>query len=262
MNNSDLGRAHAFLLRHRYIETKSVRRSVSKEEREIATMLRDAEPAMKELLREFLQGEGLELKEYNDLDAKGIALGATVFAVVRLPDTNAPFFGYERLTSRMRQAKGVDSDIAAKVWFTQIWFVHLDLLYTRRNRASSEMQGYVETSFAREVLVNAVKDYINDHVRKLEKESLENDAIYKFLTAEKGGRVSSCCDAFLDLMLEAGLLELIGPNTFRQTLLSAVEMKLNFDRQLAPLLPVGDPSGSTRSLLIREEEQSELMRSE
>jgi hypothetical protein len=251
MNNTDLGRVHAYLLHHRYAETKSVRRNVSKEERDIATMLRDAEPDMRVLLREILEGQGLALREYNEFDVKGIPVGATVFAVVRLPDTAAPVFGQTRLLDRMKQVRGIETDLSAKVWFVQIWFVCLDILYTRRNRSPSEMQGYVDSVFSKDVLVNAVKSYINDHVRKLDKGALNDDSIYKILSEEKGNRVLDCCRAFLDLMVESGLLEQNCDN-YRQTILSACEMKLNFDRQLASLLPSGDPISEARTLLVHE----------
>ena len=44
-------------------------------------------------------------------------------------------------------------------------------------------------------------------------------------------------------------------NVFRQTLLSAYEIKLNFDRQLAPLLSLNDPLASAASVLVTENEE-------
>jgi len=55
-------------------------------------------------------------------------------------------------------------------------------------------------------------------------------------------------------MVDAGLLDLVGQDSYRQTLLFAYEMKMNYDRQLAKLLPSADPYLSASTLLIVETE--------
>lgn len=254
MNNSDLGRAQAFLLRHRYAETKSSRRNVSKEEREIATMLRDADPQMRALLEEIFDGQGLLLKSFREFDVTGIPAGATAFILARKPDSTPPFFGTDRLVARMRQVghfKPSDSD--AKIWFTQLWFILLDLLYTRKNRSPNEMQEWVDTALTRTVFIDTVKNYLNDQVRKIDPATLKTTAVYDTLTSVKEGTVAQLCNAFLDLMADAGLLEEIEADVYRQSLLFAFEMKLNHDRQLSPLLPSAKPFDSASAVLIEED---------
>lgn len=253
MNNSDLGRVQAYLLRHRYVETKSARRNISKEEREVATMLRDADISIRILLEEIFDGQGLELKSFNEFEAAGIPLGATVFVLARKPDFTPPFFGTEKLIARMRQvSRAIGSDAEAKIWFTQLWFILLDLLYTRKNRGPNALQDWVETTFTKAVFVDAVKEYLNDHVRKIDTSTLKTDAVYKVLTNPnlKEGTVSQLCNAFLELMADAGLLDVMGQDSYRQTLLFAYEMKMNYDRQLAELLPNADPFLSASTLLV------------
>jgi hypothetical protein len=257
VNNSDLGRVQAYLLRHRYAETKSARRNISKEERDVATMLRGADASMRTLLEEIFDGQGLELKSFNEFEAAGVPIGATVFVLARKPDFTPPFFGTEKLIARMRQVRrGIGSDAEAKIWFTQLWFILLDLLYTRKSRGPNALQDWVETSFAKNVFVDVVKEYINDHVRKIDPSTLKTDAVYKVLTNTelKEGTVSQLCNAFLELMVDAGLLDLVGQDSYRQTLLFAYEMKMNYDRQLAKLLPGADPYLSASTLLIVETE--------
>jgi len=251
VNNSDLGRVQAYLLRHRHAETKPGRRNISKEEREVATMLRDADSSMRTLLEEIFDGQGLELKSFNEFEAAGIQVGATVFVLARKPDFNPPFFGTEKLIARMRQVRsGIDKDSEAKIWFTQLWFILLDLLYTRKNRGPNALQDWVETSFVKDVFVDAVKEYINDHVRKIDPSTLKTDAVYKALTSQKEGTVTQLCNAFLELMRDAGLIDEMGQDSYRQTLLFAYEMKMNYDRQLAKLLPSTDPFSSASMLLV------------
>ncbi|WP_157273719.1 hypothetical protein [Thiobacillus denitrificans] len=258
MNNSDMGRVHAYLLRHRFIETKSGRRNVSREEREIATLLRDADFAMRRQFEEILDGQGLQLVAFTSFDVKGIASGATVFMLARKPDSAPPFWGTERLVSRMLQVRGINNDAEAKTWFTQLWFVLLDLLYTRKNRSPNAMQDWVDTTFTKEVFIDAVKDYLNDQVRKIDPGTLEVDQVYKTLTSLKTGAEAQVCNAFLELMLDAGLIEEVNKDAYRQSLLFAYEMKTNFDRQLAHLLPSLDQLAAATEILVeRTEEETE-----
>ncbi len=258
MNNSDMGRVHAYLLRHRFIETKSSRRNVSREEREIATLLRDADFTMRRQFEEILDGQGLQLVAFTTFDVKGIASGATVFILARKPDSAPPFWGTDQLVSRMLQVRGLNNDAEAKIWFIQLWFVMLDLLYTRKNRSPNAMQDWVDTTFTKEVLIDAVKDYLNDQVRKIDPGTLEVDQVYKTLTSLKTGAEAQVCNAFLELMLDAGLVEEIGKDVYRQSLLFAYEMKSNFDRQLAHLLPSQDLLAAATEILVeRTEEETE-----
>jgi len=250
MNNSEMGRVHAWLLRHRIVESRSARRSVSKEEREIAGLLMNADYAVRCQLEEILDGQGLVLVSLTSLDAKGIASGATVFMLSRKPDSGAPFWGTERLVGRMMQSRGINTEVEAKTWFIQLWFLLLDLLYTRKNRSPNAMQDWVDTSFIKDVFVDAVKDYLNERVRKIDPSSLETDRVYRILTSPKEGGIAMACNAFLELMVDAALLEEVGENTYRQSLLFAYEMKNNFDRQLNPLLPAQDPFGAATDILV------------
>lgn len=255
MNNSDLGRVQAYLLKYRFAETKSSRRNISLEERQVATMLRDADSSMRNLLEEILAGQGLELKSFNEFEAAGIPVGATVFVLARKPEFNPPFFGTEKLITRMRQgSRSMTSDAEAKIWFVQLWFILLDLLYTRKNRGPNSLQNWVETSFAKEIYIDTVKDYINDNVRKIDPSTLKTDAVYRALTSQKEGAVRQLCNAFLELMTDAGLLDRMGEDNYRQTLLFAYEIKTNYDRQLASLMPSADPFFSASTLLVTDAE--------
>lgn len=253
LNNNELGRVQAYLLRHRYIETKSSKRKVSREENELATLLRDADGSMRNLLSEILDGQGLILLQYIDTEVPGMPLGATVFVLVRKPDSAPPFFGLEKLLSRMKRGS-IKTDTEAKIWFVQIWFVHLDLICTRKNRAPSEMLKYVDAIFKQDVLVDTVRLYINDHVCKLDSSIISNDIVYKTLADATEAKIKMAVVGFLELLTEAGLLYTSDEDVYRQTLLSAAEMKINYDRQLAPLMPSTDVISASRSLLIQEEE--------
>lgn len=250
MNNSELGRVQAYLLRHRMASTHALRKMIGKEEREVAVMLRDADPSMYRLLTEILEGQGYLLVEMVADDALGIPQGATIFLLPRKPDFQSPLFGTERMVATMR-VRGVESDTVAKTWFVQLWFVLLDILYTRRNRSPNALQGWVDTPFNKTVFIDSVKAYINDVVRKIDVTTLADDGVWEILTSRKEGTVAQLCTAFLDLMCDASLLEDIDANTtYRQTLLSALEVKLNYDRQLASVVLPTEPFLAASTVLI------------
>jgi hypothetical protein len=255
LNNTDLGRVQAYLMRHRIISTHALRRNLSKEEREIATLLRDCDPSMRELLEEIFEGHGFTLESMNDLDANAIPTGATVFLLARLPDFNSPCYGVDRLISKMRQVRGIDSDADAKIWFVQLWFILLDLLYTRRDRHPNSFQDWVETAFRKTVCFDCVKEYINEHVLKIDRTTLKTDQIYAALKGPKEATFTQLCNAFIEAMVNASLLEeLESKTTYRQTLLFAYEVKINFDRQLATVMLPAAPFEAATAVLVSESE--------
>ena len=125
---------------------------------------------------------------------------------------------------------------AAKIWFTQIWLLHLDLMYSAKDRGPHERSQWLESGFTKEQLIEALRAHINGFVRKLNPEIGETSEVYTVLCAEKGADVPRYVGRFLKLMVDAGMLEEIAPDSYRQSLLAAVEMKANYDRVLAPLM--------------------------
>lgn len=124
----------------------------------------------------------------------------------------------------------------AKIWFTQIWLIHLDLLYTQRDRGPHERHKWLDASFTRDMLEQSVREHINGFIRRLNPTELVSSEVYEVLTSEKGVDITRYTKRFLDLMCEGGMLDERGNGVYRQSLLSAVEIKENFDRTLAPLM--------------------------
>jgi hypothetical protein len=114
----------------------------------------------------------------------------------------------------------------------------------------------VDTAFNRAVFTEAVKNYINDSVLKVDRNTLRTTTIYDALTSAKEGTITQLCTAFLEIMEEAALLERLQEDVYRQSLLFAFEMKMNYDRQLVPLLPALSPFDSASTILIEEVEES------
>ena len=249
MTPFEMGKASAFLLKHRKVEEKSERRSIQREERDIAEILREAPLDSMRFLEEMMTGYGFDLVTLSSFDVKGIAPGSRVYLLVRLSNAECPLLDSNRLVERMstKENKAKEGRASeAKIWFTQIWLMHLDLIYTALDRGPLERNLWLEATFTEEKLAQAVLEHINGYVRRLNPQECEQSDVYQTLIAEKGSDRTRYVKRFLSIMVDAGMLEEVGQNTYRQSLLSAVEMKANYERVLGPLM-LDIPTESART---------------
>lgn len=233
MNRLETGRVMGHLLRHRRLDTTSKRKTRG-DERELALVLAHAGIDERADLEGVLQGMGYDLAHFDDFKTQGIAPGGQVFLLIRRLDQASELFSERWIDERMQVRN--DTVTTRRIWFTQFWFVLLDLLYTQRGRVPTEVSRYVETTFTRADLADAMRGYINDKVRKLGKEAIVDDAVYACLIAESGSQVDKYADRFLELMADGALLDGLGDERYRQSLLGAVEMKNNYLQGLEPWL--------------------------
>ena len=245
MTPYDMGRISAFLILHRKLEDRSDKRGMRPDEKELGALLREATVDELRDLEDLMSGQGFVLVQLTSFDIEGIGPGSRVYLAARRADMPSCLVD----GSHIPEGMGLPTQpTAAKIWFTQIWLLHLDLLYTQLDRSPSERGRWISASFTREMLQDAVHAHINDHVRKLNVVQLGDSEVYDVLCAEKGTDISKRVKRFLDLMCRGGLLEERGEGVYRQTLLSAVEMKENFDRSLAPLMLASEQTGQRTTI--------------
>jgi hypothetical protein len=243
-----MGRVLAFLLQHRRMETQP-RGKGRQDERELARLLDEADLEARTELEGLLQGFGFDLASFDDFQTQGLAPGGKVFLLPRRLDQVSALFSERWIDERM-QLKN-ETITSRRIWFTQLWFVLLSLFYTRRNRVATEVTRYVETTFTRADLVQAMHEYINDLVRKLGQDALQGDAVYNCLIAESGGQVDKYAGRFVELMVDGGLVDDLGTDRYRQSLLGAVEIKNNHLQGLEPWIQAAGPLEAGRELLVR-----------
>jgi len=248
MNRLEMGRVMAFLLRHRRLETIPRGRGRS-DERELARLLNEADTVARAELEGLMQGFGFDLAHFDDFKTQGLAPGGQIFLLVRRLDQTSALFSERWIDERMQVRN--DSVTTRRIWFTQLWFVLLFLFYTRRSRVATEVARYVETTFTRADLVQATHQYINDLVRKLGKDAVQDDVVYNCLIAESGTQVDKYADRFLGLMVDGALIDDLGAERYRQSLLGAVEMKNNHLQGLEPWIQTTDPLEAGRGMLVR-----------
>lgn len=245
MTPYDMGRISAFLIVHRKLEDRSDKRGMRPDEKELGVLLREATVDELRDLEDLMSGQGFVLVQLTSFDVEGIGPGSRVYLAARRADMPS----YLVDGGHVPEGMGMPTQpTAARIWFTQIWLLHLDLLYTQLDRSPSERGRWINASFTREMLQDAVHAHINDRVRKLNATQLGNSEVYDVLCAEKGTEISKRVKRFLDLMCKGGLLEERDEGAYRQTLLSAVEMKENYDRSLAPLMLAAEPDGHCAAL--------------
>lgn len=255
-----MGQIMAHMLKTRKLDSTASKRKSRVDEHTLALALRDASLDERAELEGLFRGFGYDLVHFTDFNTQGIAPGGHLFLLVRrLGEVNALFS--ESWIDEYLQLRG-NNVTERRIWFVQIWFVLFSLFYTRRNRVITEISRYVETNFARLDLARAVHEYINELVRKIGSDTIHNDVVYKCLTSETGKQVEQYCDRFLDLMCDGGLLDRLGEDRYRQSLLSAAEMRNNHLQGLEPWLSTVEsmdtnPLESGRTLLIRTDDRME-----
>lgn len=246
MTPYDMGRVSSFLIKHRKIEDKPDKKGQQREEKDLAAVLREASIENMRDLEELMSGQGFSLITLSNFDVPGIGHGARVYLLARRADSICPLLNTGRLAERMDSASGRAT--AAKIWFTQIWLIHLDLLYTQRDRGPHERHNWLDAIFTRDILEQSVREHINGFVRRLNPAELACSDVYEVLTSEKGADIARYTKRFLDLMCEGGMLDERSDGVYRQSLLSAVEIKENFDRTLAPLMIVSSDLSAPAAL--------------
>lgn len=245
MTPYDMGRISAFLIMYRKLEDRSDKRGMRRDEKDLAVILKEASVDELRDLEELMGGQGFVFVQLSSFDVEGIGPGSRVYLAARRADMPSCLVDGSYVVERMGKSSG---PTAAKIWFTQIWLLHLDLIYTQLDRSPLERGRWINAWFTREMLQQAVSTHINDYVRRLNPVELVNSEVYEVLCAEKGTDVPRYVKRFLEIMCEGGLLEERGEDAYRQTLLSAVEMKENFDRSLAPLMLVSEQLGQRTAM--------------
>jgi len=233
MNFTETGRIFKYLLDHRRLETFSARRRGQLDEKSMALTLRDAAPDQRSQLEAMLTGAGYELSQFNFINTPGLPPGGDVFLATRRLDHPGEVQAERSIEERMQVRN--DTVTQRRIWFCQLWMVHLHLLYTRRDRGPSEVSRYIETTFLRADLVHETREYINDLVRKLDRNTLADDSVYMCLTAETGTQLEAYADRFLNLMADAALLDRLEEDKYRQSLVSAAEIRNNYLQGLEPI---------------------------
>ncbi|MDX5376116.1 MAG: hypothetical protein LPK08_01165 [Halomonas sp.] len=237
MNMTEMGEVVAYLLRYRSAERtpgggrkRRAAREGQLSERDVCALIDDASEAEREALRDFLAGQGLRLKAFESGDYPGIAPGSRYYALLPDPELEQPpLYTREPVFEALKLRQESRAELAQ--WYLQLWLLMHTLLYTRYNRALSDVSRYQEATFAGAELTELMRDQL-ETLRSLGEEAPEASRV---LLEERGEDISRRVRAFIDLQVRAGLLESLRDaeasagaeesvgEVWQQTLLGALE---------------------------------------
>ncbi|WP_155834383.1 hypothetical protein [Halotalea alkalilenta] len=231
MNMTEMGEVVAFLLRYRTAESHPAGgrkrrgpRVGQLSERDVCALLNGAEEHERTALAALLEGFGLRLTELGAGDYPGIQPGARVYLL--LPDPEAelpPLFSLDPSFAALRLRQESKGELAQ--WFLQLWMLTMTLLYTRCNRAPSDVSRYQEATFCAEELVELTREQL-EYLRGLGERAPRSSRV---LLEERGEDLARRVRGFIELLARAGHLEHPRENesaqeVWQQTLLGAVEV--------------------------------------
>lgn len=230
MNMTEMGEVVAYLLRYRAAERlpaggrkRRAARDGQLSERDVCALIDDASDIEREALRDFLAGQGLRLRVYEAGDYPGIAPGSRYYALLPDPDMDQPpLYTREPVFQALRLRQESRAELAT--WYLQLWLLMHTLLYTRYNRALSDVSRYQEATFAGAELI----ELLRDQVETLRGQGDETSEAQRSLLDERGEDLSRRVRAFIDLHVSAGMLEPVRDDetvgdVWQQTLLGALE---------------------------------------
>lgn len=256
MNMTEMGEVVAYLLRYRTAERQpgsGRKRRAAREgqlaERDVCALIDDALDTEREALRDFLAGQGLRLRTFESGDYPGIAPGSRLYAL--LPDTELeqpPLYTREPVFDALRLRQESRAELAQ--WYLQLWLLLQTLLYTRLNRALSDVSRYQEATFTTAELIELMREQL-ESLRALGDATPETSRV---LLEERGEDIARRVKAFIDLQVRAGHLEAIrdsrddaeDSDIWQQTLLGALEAEQVGVHHLSHLVDLlsGEPQSS------------------
>ncbi|SDJ61151.1 hypothetical protein [Billgrantia gudaonensis] len=244
MNMTEMGEVVAYLLRYRSAERapgSGRKRRAAREgqlaERDVCALIDDASDLEREALRDFLAGQGLRLKVFEAGDYPGIAPGSRYYALLPDPELEQPpLYTRDPVFEALKLRQESRAELAQ--WYLQLWLLMHTLLYTRYNRALSDVSRYQEATFTTAELAELLREQL-EALRELGEAAPETS---RALCEERGEDVSRRVRAFIDLQARAGLLEAVRSDDreaegeiWQQTLLGALESEQVGVHQLAHL---------------------------
>ncbi len=233
MNMEEMGQVVAYLLRHRIVETRPASGRSNDEERSVAKILLSMAPEDRLSLGGIFAGMRLVVVDYDSFSIPALPKNARVFLLARDIAQGDPssVLAPEIIVDAMRE-KGNESAAEAAAWFVHLWLVHLELIYTDKGRAPSQLQQYAEGMFDFDVFLAKVREHFEDLRQSLDRNEIPANAVFKTFEKSSQAEEDRRCRRFVKLMVDASLLTTIAKDTYQQTLLSAYEIKRNYERGL------------------------------
>lgn len=233
MNMEEMGQVVAYLLRYRIVETRPASGRSHDEERAVAKLLLAMPPEDRRSLDGIFAGMRLVVADYDSFTIPALPKGASVFLLARDIARGDPssVLAPEVIVEAMKE-KGNESAREAAAWFVHLWLVHLELIYTDKGRSPSQIQRYAEGMFDFDVFLAKVREHFEELRQGLDRNEVPANAVFRTFEKSSHAEGERRCRRFVKLMVDASLLTTIAKDLYQQTLLSAHEIKRNYERGL------------------------------
>ncbi|HYD62828.1 MAG TPA: hypothetical protein VEC35_20915 [Noviherbaspirillum sp.] len=234
MDMEEMGQIIAYLVQHRVVETKPARRRTNDEERAVAKLLLALAPDERHRLDRTFVGMRYMLADFDALNVPALPRGARVFLLARDLANGEPsgILSPKVVIDGMRYRGRNEPVRESAAWFVHLWLVHLEMIYTDHGRTPSTMQRFAEGIFEFDDFVGRVREHLEDMRRNVNRHALPESAVFKVFEQATQHEIEGRCRYFVRLMVDASLLETFDKDVYQQTLLSAFEIKQNYERGL------------------------------
>jgi|TARA_B100000749_G_C18387299_1_gene448682 hypothetical protein len=245
--DDNLGHLLTFMLRHREARLGSGTRKSHPGELDVAKALDDLDIQQWDVLGKLAEAFGFKLEIVEGGPGRP-EIGERTFLFLRNPQSGMPEFGGSHSALEAMKRQKNETQQTARTWWIFIWSHHMALLYD--GRSLTEVSRFTGADFRREHLVGLVMSGI-DTLSRIDV-APDKRAIFAqiLLEVDPHREVQIRVDSFLMTMTEAGLLEQVGDDVFRQTLLAAKEAAHSVEIGLGDLfeIPLEDPVEGTLNL--------------
>lgn len=233
MNIEETGQVVAHLLQHRIVETRPANGRSSDEQREVAKLLLNMTPDDRRSLESMFTGMRLSLVDYDPLTVPALPKNNRVFLLARNIANGDPsgVLAPEIVIEAMKE-KGSEPAREAAAWFVHLWLIHLDLLYTDHGRSPSNMDRYAEGMFDFDLLLARAREHFEELRQGLDRNEVPANAVFRTFEKASHAEGERRCRRFVNLMVDAALLTTISKDVYQQTILSAHEIKRNYEHGL------------------------------
>lgn len=234
MDMKEMGQAVSYLLQHRSVETKPAGRNIRDEEKNVGRILLNMTTDERHTMEVLFSGMSLTFIDYDDSDVPAIPKGGRVYMLARDLEKGEPssILASKAVLDDMKE-KDTESNRDAAVWFVHLWLVHLDMLYTDQGRSPKVLNRFAEGIFDFDLFLAKAKEHFEDLRNTLDRKIIPENAAFRIFEKASQGEFDRRCRRFVNLMLEAGLLAKVAKDQFQQTLLSAYEIKRNYELGLS-----------------------------
>lgn len=251
MTYGEMGMAFSMLLKYRELHGNPIDRPIHDNELEAVRYLAGCSSDELQEFDEFLEAQGFSLITIEAFNL-GIPPKAgrdnVVFLLTRRRDTKlAPYLNSKWFIEQMRDDRGNMKDRGnvkpakkaeltfwlARMWLTLQWF-----FYQKDGRPTSSESGYRNALVSEKRFIEVLEDGIEELLKKGRPDG-DSGYMWDVLKGSKSA-IPRYVRKFLKIMLDAGMIQKVGDAEYRQSLLAAVEMKENYERELTYLLPASN----------------------